>query len=248
MKEQLKLLEELQQYDARLQEYETGLKSLPEKLTSLKADLAKMEALLDKRRAELADTEKSKRDQELQLKIDEANVAKAKTKLQAVKTGKDHMAAQREVEASRKMIQDREEGVVKMMEVVEAARKHIAQHEADVAQLREVVAKEEAVIAARVEELRGKVGAEKVLREKAAARVEPSMLKRYAAIRMRRGLAVVPVVNGTCKGCHMAIPPQLFITLQKLRSVETCPTCARIIYWDEIMKDQKMEQAEKPTS
>ena len=61
--------------------------------------------------------------------------------------------------------------------------------------------------------------------------------KKYSAIRMRRGLAMAPVKNGTCQGCNMNIPPQLYNVLQRGQTVETCPSCHRIIYWEEIMKD-----------
>ena len=51
------------------------------------------------------------------------------------------------------------------------------------------------------------------------------------------GLALASVENGTCRGCNMNIPPQLFNVLQRGNSVETCPYCHRIIYWADIMKD-----------
>ena len=61
---------------------------------------------------------------------------------------------------------------------------------------------------------------------------------------MRRGLAVVPVVKGVCQGCHMSIPPQLFNLLQRGTTMETCPTCNRIIYWSELMKEKELEKGE----
>ena len=36
----------------------------------------------------------------------------------------------------------------------------------------------------------------------------------------------------------MNIPPQLYIVLQRGVTIETCPSCSRIIYWEEIMKDK----------
>jgi predicted nucleic acid-binding Zn-ribbon protein len=248
LKEQLKLLEELQRYDARLQEYETGIKALPEKLQALKADLTKVEAMLERERQQLADTEKFRRDQEFELKSSEGNAAKSKNKLSGVKTGKDYMAAQREIETTRKTIAEREEEILKLTEAIEANRQKVTAHEADVAQLRDVVSKEETATNGKIDELRAKIAAEKGARDASAARVDPNVLKKYSAIRMRRGLAVVPVVKGTCQGCHMKIPPQLFIMLQRGTAIETCPTCARIIYWDEIMKEQKLEDGEKDSS
>ena len=51
-----------------------------------------------------------------------------------------------------------------------------------------------------------------------------------------RGLAVVSVRGGTCQGCNMNIPPQLYNVLQRGLSIETCPSCHRLIYWEELMK------------
>jgi predicted nucleic acid-binding Zn-ribbon protein len=86
-------------------------------------------------------------------------------------------------------------------------------------------------------EIEGKISALKSDREKIASGVRPDVLKRYSAIRMRKGLALAAVANGTCRGCNMNIPPQLFNVLQRGNSVETCPYCHRIIYWADIMKD-----------
>jgi predicted nucleic acid-binding Zn-ribbon protein len=245
LKEQLRLLEDLQRHDARLQEYEQSLKALPEKLASLKADLAKVEALLVKERQDLADTEKFKADQVSNLRADEASMAKSKVKLAGVKTGKEHMAAQREIEANKKSSAEREAEIARIGEAIETQRKKVETHQADLDQLREAVAREEAATNARIDEIKAKIAHDKVARDEAAARIEGPLMKRYSSIRMRRGLAVVPVVAGTCKGCHMAIPPQLFIQLQRAKTIETCPTCNRLIYWDQLLKEAQLEQGEK---
>jgi hypothetical protein len=245
LKDQLRYLEELQRFDARLQEHESALKTLPEKLQALKNDLAKVEAMLAKERQALADTEKFRRELELQLKTDEANVAKSKAKMSQVKTGKDYMAAQREMESTRKTVGEREEELVRLIDAIESSKKAIETHEKDVSDLRAVVAREEEATASKLAEVRGKVDAERVQRDEVAKQVRQDILKKYGTIRLRRGLAVVPVVKGTCQGCHMAIPPQLYNILQRGTSVETCPTCNRIIYWDEMMKDKELDRGEQ---
>jgi uncharacterized protein len=245
LKDQLKLLEELQRHDARLQEHEAAVKALPEKLQALKKDLDKVESMLAVERQNLADTEKFRRDLEGQLKSDEANIAKSKAKLTQVKTGKDYMAAQREMEATRKLVGEREEEILKLIEAIEASKKSIAAHENDVAELRAHVAREEAATNAKIAALQSSASGERGERDALATKVRPDILKKYGTIRIRRGLAVVPVVKGVCQGCHMAIPPQLFRVLQRAVSVETCPTCNRIVYWDELMKERQLEEGEK---
>ena len=244
MKEQLALLEELQTHDARLQEHDLALKALPEKLQQKKNDLAKLEALVARERAALAEVEKFRRDLDMQLKTDESGAARAKSKLTQVKTSKDYMAAQRELEATRKIIGEREEEILKLIDSIDLKKKAIAQMEADTSELAGIVAEEEKVVSAKVAEMRASVEGERTVRDQVAAKVRPDIMKKYGSIRMRRGLAVVPVVKGTCQGCHMTIPPQLYNLLQRGTTVETCPTCARIIYWSEIMAEKKMEQDE----
>jgi predicted nucleic acid-binding Zn-ribbon protein len=98
-------------------------------------------------------------------------------------------------------------------------------------------------------EIEAQIAAQRAERDKLAAQVKPDVLKRYGNIRMRRGLAVVSVRNGTCQGCNMNIPPQLYIVIQRGQTIETCPSCHRIIYWEDLMKDDKAgEAASSPAS
>jgi predicted nucleic acid-binding Zn-ribbon protein len=245
LKDQLVLLEELQRHDARLQEYDATLKVLPEKLQALRNDLAKVEALLERERASLAEIEAFHRDLDSQLKSDEGNVAKSKAKLSQVRGGKDFSAVQREVEVTRKMIGEREEELLKLMSAIEASKKSIAEHEKDVAELRAHVAAEDASTSAKIAEIQERTAGERAERDVIAKKVRPDVLKRYGTIRIRRGLAVVPVIRGTCQGCHMTIPPQLYNHLQRGNTLESCPSCNRIIYWDEIMKEKALERGEE---
>jgi uncharacterized protein len=103
--------------------------------------------------------------------------------------------------------------------------------------LRDSLAKDGEAARERMAEIETKIAELRVERDKLAKAVKADVLKRYGAIRLRRGLAVVSVKNGTCQGCNMNIPPQLYNTLQRGQTVETCPSCHRIIYWEEIMKD-----------
>ncbi len=244
MKSQLLLLEELQRHDARLQEQDNTLKSLPEKLQVKKNELGKLEAIVARERQALTETEKFRRDLEMQLKADEGSVARSKSKLSQVKTSKDYMAAQREMESTRKVIGEREEEILKLIEGIEAKKKAIAQMEKDTAELRGLVAEEEKAVEARIAEVHASTAGERAERDAVAAKVRPDILKKYGTIRMRRGLAVVPVNKGVCQGCHMSIPPQLFNLLQRGTSIETCPQCNRIVYWSEIMAEKKLDQGE----
>ncbi len=224
------------------------MKVFPQKLEGMRGDLDKVEALLARERAQLHETETWRQKQEEEMRAEEAQLIRARQKSALVKNVKEHMATERELQATRRLQQEHEDEVLKLMEAVETARKSIAQHEADLEALRVHVASEEQVAQVRVGELERELVSERKLRAVAAGRVRPDVLKKYSAIKMRRGLAIVPVKNGTCQGCNMNIPPQLFNILQRGNSIELCGNCNRIIYWDKIMEEPESAAAQPPAA
>jgi hypothetical protein len=244
LKDQLLLLTELQRHDARIQELEQMKKAFPAKLETMNADLRRVEQMLERERQQLAETESWRKKQEDEAKSDEDRALAAKQRSAAVKNAKEYMASERELQATRKSAQERQEEVGKLVEAVGTAKKSIEQHEADFAALREHVDGEAKAAETKIAELDSQIAEERKLREVAAARVRPDVLKKYSAIRMRRGLAMAPVKNGTCQGCNMNIPPQVFNQLQRGDTIELCGTCNRIIYWDKLLENPDGEPAE----
>jgi predicted nucleic acid-binding Zn-ribbon protein len=238
LRDQLRRLEELQRHDAKIQELENSLKAIPAKLVSTQTDLARVEALLDTERQALAETERYYAEQKSLLTDDEQQVAAAKHKLSQAKNSKEYMAAQREIEQRRESLTAREAEIAKLVEAVGAKKKLLADRASDVQTLKDSMSKDDDAARARMAEIEGAIAELRAERDKLASDVRPDVLKRYGSIRMRRGLAVVSVRNGTCQGCNMNIPPQLYNVLQRGQTIEVCPSCHRIIYWEELMKDE----------
>lgn len=244
MKDQLRLLEALQRHDARIQEIEGAQRAIPAKLEDMRGDLARLEELLDRERAELDESERWQRDKTDEIKVEESQLSRAKQKLQQVKNTKEYMATQREVDTLRKMAAETEEKLQQFTQAATEARAKIAAHQADVDKLRAVVAREEELAAQRMAELKASLDESRQGREAAAAAVRPDVLKKYNTIKMRRGLAVVAVDGGTCCGCNMNVPPQLYNQLQRADSIELCPNCHRIVYWGRLFEDADGRPAE----
>ena len=243
MRDQLKRLEELQQFDAQIQELENALKAIPAKLQASQSDLARVEALLESERTQLTETQRYYSEQKSQLQTEEATVSGAKHKLSLAKNSKEYVAAQREIEQTRESAQTREAEVAKLVEAIQSKEKLLADRAEELKGLRSSIEKDGEIAHTKMAEVQKKIDALQVTRDKVAAGIRPDYLKRYGAIRMRRGLAVATVRNGTCLGCNMNVPPQLYNTLQRGNTLETCPYCHRIIYWEEIMKDQSSTPA-----
>ncbi len=235
MKEQLRLLKELQAIDSRGQELRKSIEALPERLRPAKQDLAKLEAMLHQEREQLAETEKWRAEQEEQVRRDEEAVRQAKAKLQQSRNTKDFAAASREVENKRRMIAEREEEVIKVIGAMDATRATLAQRETDVEALRQHVAAEETAVTTRTAELQAELERAQSGREALSSQVPRDLLRRYEQVQRRRGVALVPVVDGICKGCFMSLPPQLNNIIARATSLESCPSCQRLLYRIEML-------------
>jgi uncharacterized protein len=249
LKDQLRLLKELQTVDSRAVEVRKQMAALPETLRPAKTDLAKLEALLAQARAELATTEKWKVEQEAFIKREEEAVRQARSKLQASRNTRDYGAANREVENKRRSVTEREDELLKVITAMEQTRSNIAINEAEVDKLRAQVESDEAAIAAKVAELA--VEAEKFQGQRTLLTkgLPAELMKRYDTVQKRRGIALAAVLNGICQGCHMSLPPQLSNILARMQTLESCPSCQRLLYRPDLMAekaaaDAKAEAAE----
>jgi predicted nucleic acid-binding Zn-ribbon protein len=245
LRDQLRRLEELQAHDAKILELESSLKAIPMKLAASEGDLSRVEGLLANERQALTETERYYRDQKGLMTEDEIQVAGAKHKLAQAKNSKEYMAAQREIEQRREGLTTREGEIAKLNDAVDAKKKLLADKAGDVQALKDSMAKDGDEAKARMAEIEAKIAEQRGERDRLAAQVKPEVLKRYGSIRMRRGLAVVSVRNGTCQGCNMNIPPQLYIVIQRGQTIETCPSCHRIIYWEDLLKDNQGNQGDQ---
>jgi predicted nucleic acid-binding Zn-ribbon protein len=218
------------------------MSALPEKLKPAKTDLAKLDAMLQMEKDRIAETEAWRATQEQLIKQDEDALRQAKLKVQAAKSTKDFAAASREVDNKRRSISEREDEVLKVIEALEKNRAEIEPHEKDVASLREEIAKEEAIITATLKKLASEAEEFSAGRDEITVQIDPVTLKRYDTVMRGRGYGVAPVVDGACQGCHMSLPPQLNNILARADSIESCPSCHRILYRQELL-DADEEQA-----
>jgi predicted nucleic acid-binding Zn-ribbon protein len=227
---------ELQTIDSKVKELEAARQSLPTRTEPLRRDLAKLEGMLGGERQKLAETEVWKKQQADLLAREQEALRSAKQKLQGSKTGKEYHAASREVDNKRKSIHDKEAELKKVSEALSSGGSVIGERDAAIGQLRDQLAVEEAQIAVKNEELARQIAEASTGRDALRAKIEKGWIKTYDTLAGKRGYAVCPVINGTCQGCQMRIPPQLNNILARMESLEMCPRCGRIIYRKEMIE------------
>ena len=230
MKEQLRLLQQLQDIDTQTKEIRKTIEQVPAQLAPAKQDLEKLAGMLAIERQQLADTETWRAEQEEIVNREEEALKNAKAKLQEAKNARDFGAASREIDNKKRSIHDREQEILKVYEALEVGRAKLATHEEDVAKLRAHVESEEAQFADSLKELEEKAAAAAAGREEVEAAIDKSLLKRYNTVMHRRGTAVCPVKDGVCQGCHMSLAPQLAIQVARGESIQSCRQCNRLLF------------------
>jgi len=81
-------------------------------------------------------------------------------------------------------------------------------------------------------------------RKESCKALPPPILSRYEFIRSRLpNPVIVSVDHGVCSGCHISIPPQAYIELQKGNQILSCPNCQRLIYWVQHIAPEALPQA-----
>lgn len=237
MRDQLKLLEGLQRHDAKLLELENLCKALPLQVQQVERAIAELDRMLDEKRRELKDTEVFRQEQEQEKKNAADSLARAKSKSSLVRNLKEQNAAQREVETSRRQMEQRDEEISKLTQAINEQSAKIADHAARIVAQRQEMAVEKDRVQQRLAEISGQLAEVKAERDELSKSLRPDVLRKYSMIRMRRGLAIVAVSDGTCRGCNMRIPPQLYNILQRGNSIEICPHCNRMVYWAKLLEE-----------
>jgi predicted nucleic acid-binding Zn-ribbon protein len=236
VREQLVLLLQLQQSDVKVRELQSAVIQLPARLDPLRRDLAKLQGMLDGERTKLNDTNAWRKAQQEMIDREREQLRQAQSKFQASKNTKEFNASSREVENKRKAISDRDSELKKVTEAAAQSTTQLEARDKDVEALRTELANNEAAMADQLGGLRAQLAEAIAQRDSARAHVELQWLKIYDTVAAKRGYAVAPVVKGVCRGCHMALPPQLNNILARMQSIETCPRCGRLVYRKELLE------------
>ncbi|MBI4580969.1 MAG: PTS sugar transporter subunit IIA [Planctomycetes bacterium] len=60
-----------------------------------------------------------------------------------------------------------------------------------------------------------------------------AVLGRYQRLQQKNSLAVVPLANGACSQCRMAVPPGIINAVRAEEELQTCGHCGRFLYYQE---------------
>lgn len=231
MNEILRLLQELQVVDNRAASLRAQMAELPKNLAAVATSREQAKARVADAEQRLSAAEHARRDQEGELQLENERLSKYRKQLYQVKTNKEYEAILHEITGSEKRIGEIEERVLLAMEGVDQAKGDVAESRRAFQEASRACDGEEAALRARMAEVERETASAEAERAALAPAIDAVTLTRYEQIRARRGgVAVVEARQGTCQGCRVQLPPQLYNELFREEEMLTCQSCQRILF------------------
>lgn len=237
MRDELVALARLAAMDDSAREIEAELKRIPQSLEELRNGVQTLESLLSQERQQLAEAEVLKRRQGEELKERGEGLQRARKKVAQASSVREAEAAEREVEANRRAMKEREEELGRIALAIEAKRASLGEREKDFEEARGLLQSREESAKARIAELDEERSKLLHGREELVAKVSGAVIKRYERLKSGLSNAVIVVGDGTCSACRMALPAQLTIELRRAAELHQCPHCRRILIHKSVLED-----------
>lgn len=234
MLETIRVLEEIQRLDLEVAATEEEERKYQRDIEAANAGAASLTGARDKAAAEIEELNGRIRDIDEEIRKYGERVQKDEKRVGDIKNNRELSALNKEIAAANKARKQHEEEKDRV--IARLAEKKTAHETAtaalnDAEALRDRLSGEMASKKTAWEELRLKDAA---LKETEKSRISPQIFQKYESIRAKRGgIGLAKVVDETCHGCFIHIPPQVYIMLRRgVTEIMTCPHCHRILYAD----------------
>ncbi|NPV03762.1 MAG: hypothetical protein HPY67_03410 [Syntrophaceae bacterium] len=239
MKDQISLLIDIQKIDQEVRSLNTKKQTLPDRAAALDQTFRAGRDRLEEERAGLEGLNKLHRERESELKAGQDRLRKARERLLEVKTNKEYQAILTEIETIEQANGRIEEEILVLYDRIDERKVALRAHEKEFEAIRADYEAQRRKIDEELASIDGALQEQKARFEDLVKNLEPDLRRRYEMIKARRnGIAIVAARRGTCSGCNMNIPPQLYNELQRSDQILCCPNCNRILYWDDSANGQ----------
>ena len=231
MRPELSILVKLQGIDLEIRKLEKERLGLPFRLNALKETIEEKKAEIDEIKDKLADLRTRKNEVEDELELETERLKKSQQKMSAVKNNREFQALSKEIEEIKRSNKTRENEVLELEENIEDLKEEIKKKTKEIELLEKESLAEKKKNVKSEEEIDAKIAELGKERDDVAKEVRPELMARYRFLSEKRaGIVVAAVDEGVCSVCNMKIPPQMYNELLKDEKILYCPSCQRIIY------------------
>lgn len=221
----------LQDRDRRLLALAKDLEKLPQDEALVKTKLAGDESAVKAANDALIDCELRLKRLELDANTRKTTIQRLKVQQFETRKNEEYQALGHEIIRYEKETDELETRELELMEEMDSLREKRKAAEAALAHTRGLVDEDLASITKRralMETERTEVTNE---RDQLAVQVPESILPLYQRLmKTKAGLAIAPMHEGKCGGCHMKLIASTVVAVQNAKEITRCEDCGRILY------------------
>jgi predicted nucleic acid-binding Zn-ribbon protein len=165
-------------------------------------------------------------------------IQKSQEKLRSVKTNKEYQSSLKEIEDIKSKNSKIEDEMLEFLERIESAERDLNEREEAYSKIVDETNREKVSIKKDGDQCKQKLVELASDRNAVTDLLDSTILDIFYRVKAKQpdSVAIAEVKDAVCQGCNLNIPPQLYIELQHRNSLKNCPSCERIIYWEDHKK------------
>lgn len=233
MREDIRLLRELQNVDYWIGELERSKAFLPDMMKNLEDEIQNTATELSQKKNRLIQAQLEVKELELQIAENKELREKYQDQMLTIKTNKEYDALVVQIEATKTEIAKSEELCLELMTEIEQLCASVTELEEKSAQIQTENSGRLRDLQIQIDSVQGKMEEKEAHREDIAAKVPKPVMAMYERVRKGKGGdVVVPLKRGACGECYKSQPPQMIQLIKKGETIQTCSSCGRILIWE----------------
>ncbi len=234
MLDEVRALLILQNRDRRLMALAKDLEKLPQDEARAKTKLAGDEAAVTRAHDALLDCELRLKRLELDAGTRKTTIARLKIQQFETRKNEEYQALGHEIVRYEKEVDELETRELELMEEMDSLRAAQKAAEAALAHTRTLVEEDLTSIQQRHDRMEAERAEVMTERATLAAKVPEEIMPLYERLmKSKAGMALAPMSEGKCQGCHMKLIPSTVVAAQNAKEIARCEDCGRILYVEE---------------
>jgi len=233
--EQIVTLVKLQKIDTEVQKLQSFLKEIPVRIGILDEGLEKIVHGVEEDENVISELYKKYRTYESDVQMNLGKIQKSQEKLRSVKTNKEYQSSLKEIEDIKLKNSKIEDEMLEFLEQIERAEKDLNVRKQLYSQIVDDTKREKDAIKRDTEQCELKLAQLGSDRDRVTDALDNKILDIFYRVKSKQSdaVAIAEVKDAVCQGCNLNIPPQMYNELQHRNSLKNCPSCGRIIYWED---------------
>ena len=234
-KKDIETLLKLQQIDTENVKLVAYLRDVPVQIKNLDTRLDEFTRNIENDENLITELNKKYRTYESDIQSNVGKIEKSQEKLRSVKTNKEYQSSLKEIDDIKAINSKLEDDMLEFLEQIEAAEQSLNENKQQYSRIVDELEDEKKSLVQAAEHGEKELARMQSERDAVVATLGAGLMAiyEYQAMKQGDGIAIVDVKNEVCQGCNMNIPPQMYNELQRDISLKYCPSCERIIYWQD---------------